>query len=184
MDDTEETMAIAAIVHEGKGSADAPLLEFVQQLQSQGLTVRGLVPGPQSDPNDCATRTVLDLDLGTVYPIGQSLGKESKACCLDPGALLVAGAVLRRAAETRADLVIVNRFGVLEADGGGFSAEMLELITKGYPVLTVVSPPYLDAWRTFTGGMAAELPPEADAIMTWFKRTRSAASVPAGGPQP
>lgn len=183
MNNTEETMAIAAIVHEGKGSADAPLLEFIQQLQSEGLTIRGLIPGPQSDPTNCATRTVLDLDQGTVYPIGQNLGKDSKACSLDAGALLVAGVVLRRAAETSADLVVVNRFGVLEADGGGFSAEMLDLITKGYPVLTVVSPPYLDAFRAFTGGMAAELPPEKNAIMHWFKKRRLAATTATGTPQ-
>ena len=141
--------------------------------------MRGLVPGPQSNPNDCATRTVLDLDEGTVYPIGQSLGKESKACCLDPGALLKAGIVLRRAIDSHADLVIVNRFDILEADGGGFSAEMLELMSRGTPVLTVVSQPYLDAWREFTGGMATELPPDADMVLQWFnsmKRPVSAAT--------
>lgn len=173
MDTNEDTITIAAIVHPGKGCADAPLLDFVQRAQAQGHVIRGLVPGPQTDPNDCATRTVLDLEEGTVYPISQNLGKESGACCLDPGALLVASVVLRRALETGADLVIVNRFGVLEAEGGGFSGEMLELISKGAPVLTVVSQPYLEAWREFTGGLATELPPEADAIMAWFKSIRN-----------
>ncbi|WP_017525924.1 DUF2478 domain-containing protein [Pusillimonas noertemannii] len=176
MNPTEETIAVAAIVHEGKGSADGPMLEFVQRLQSRGRVVRGLVPGPQSDPHDCATRTVQDLEDGTVYPIGQSLGKESKACCLDPGALLKAGVVLRRAIETGADLIIVNRFGILEADGEGFSAEMLELMTRGYPVLTVVSPPYLDAWREFTGGLAIELPPDVDEILRWFDKHSAVAA--------
>jgi len=181
MDDNEESIAVAAIVHEGKGGADGPLLEFVQRLQAQGRIVRGLVPGPQSDPQDCATRTVRDLEAGTVYPIGQSLGKESQACCLDPGALLKAGVVLRRAIETGADLVVVNRFGILEADGDGFSAEMLELMTRGYPVLTVVSPPYLEAWRAFTGGMATELPPDPDEILKWFNATRRNASAAEDG---
>lgn len=182
MDATDEIIAIAAIVHEGKGCADAPLLEFVQRLQARGHAVRGLVPGPQNDPNDCATRTVRDLRDGTVYPIGQSLGKESKSCCLDPGALLKAGVVLRRAIEAGADLVVVNRFGILEAEGGGFSAEMLELMSRGCPVLTVVSKPYLDAWREFTGGLAAELPPDADAIGQWFDDMKlKRAAAPAGG---
>ncbi|WP_397476028.1 DUF2478 domain-containing protein [Pusillimonas sp.] len=172
MDDTEETIAAAAIVHGGKGDADEPLLEFVRRMQSKGRVVRGLVPGPQSDPSDCATRTVRDLDDDTIYPIGQSLGKESKACCLDPGALLKAGIVLRRAIGSNAELVIINRFGILEADGDGFSAEMLELMSRGTPVLTVVSPPYLDAWREFTGGMAIELPPDADLMQQWFEGIR------------
>jgi len=42
------------------------------------------------------------------------------------------------------------------------------LMTRGYPMLTVVSPPYLAAWREFTGDMAAELSPDADEILEWF----------------
>lgn len=169
-----EPIAIAAIVHAGKGLADGPLLAFVRQAQSQGHLLRGLLPGPQDHINGCAIRTVLDLEDGTLYPISQNLGKESTACSLDPGALLVAGAVLRRAAKSAADLVIVNRFGVLEAEGGGFATEMLELMARGYPVLTVVSEPNLEAWRKFTGGLALELSPDLAAIQAWFEQVRSA----------
>lgn len=173
MDASEAPIAVAAIVHPGKGRADEPLLQFVEYAQSQNRLLRGLLPGPQSGAQDCAIRTVVDLEDGTPYPISQNLGKQSTACSLDPGALLVAGSVLRRAAQSAADLVIVNRFGVLEAEGGGFSAEILELITKGYAVLTVVSEPNLDAWRAFTGGLATELPPDSTAINAWFEQVQS-----------
>lgn len=171
MDCTENAVTIAAIVHNHKAAADAPLLEFVQRLQSQGLTVRGLVPGPPGTLDDRGARTLLDLEQGTLYPIDHDPGKDPNACCLDPGALLVAGVVLRRVMESGADLVIVNRFGVLEAEGGGFSAEMLELMAKGYPLLTVVAPAHLDAWRKFTGGLATELSPDIDAMANWFDET-------------
>lgn len=173
MDVIEPSFALAAIVHAGKGSADAVLLGFAQRLSEQGLVVRGLVPGPQADPGDCAARTVRDLEIGDIYPIGQNLGKQSGACCLDPGALLAAGVVLRRALEGPADLVIVNRFGIQEAAGDGFCAEFLELITRGYPLLTVVSHTYLPAWREFTGGMATELSADAEALLAWFERIRN-----------
>lgn len=179
MDSTEDTITAAAIVHAGKGDADGPLLEFVQRMRLAGHVVRGLVPGPQSDPDNCATRTVRDLEDDTIYPISQDLGKESTACCLDPGALIKAGVVLRRALDDHADLVIVNRFGILEADGEGFSAEMLELMSRGVPLLTVVSQPYLNAWREFTGGMAIELPPDAGLVMQWFEGTKRHAATAA-----
>ncbi|HUH87796.1 MAG TPA: DUF2478 domain-containing protein [Pusillimonas sp.] len=184
---TEETIAVAAIVHPGKGVADGPLLEFVNQAQTRGYTLRGLVPGLPGKVNGSTTRTVLDLEHGTVYPISQALGKQSAACSLDAGALLEAGVVLRRAAQAKADLIVVNRFGVLEAEGDGFSAEMLELMSKGFPLLTVVSEPHLEAWRTFTGGLAAELPPEPEAINDWFERvlaSRSGALCADGMPHP
>ncbi|MGY6271548.1 DUF2478 domain-containing protein [Achromobacter denitrificans] len=168
MDCTETPVAIAAIVHSHKAAADAPLLEFVRGLQSQGLAVRGLVSGP---PDGQGRRTVLDLERGALYPIDNNPGQGQQACCLDPGTLLAAGVVLRRAMQGPADLVIVNRFGALEAEGGGFSAEMLELMAGGYPLLTVVSPVHLDAWRKFTGGMASELAPDVDAMLNWLNET-------------
>ena len=178
MEATTESIAVAAIVHQGKGQADATLLEFVQQLQAQGHTVRGLLPGPQADPSDCTTRTVRDIATGTLYPISQNLGKASQACCLDTSALVRCAVVLRNALEQGADLVVINRFGILEADGQGFSAEFLELISSGQPVLTVVSLPYLDAWREFTGGLATELPLNVQALHDWFNSIQQASSSP------
>lgn len=175
MNAPDSSFSLAVIVHAGKGSADAVLLDFARRLSAQGRIVRGLVPGPQADAHQCATRTVQDLATGDIYPIGQDLGKQSGACCLDPSALTAAGIVLRRAMEAPADLVIVNRFGIQEAAGEGFCAEFLELITRGYPVLTVVSHTYLPAWREFTGGLATELTADIDALMAWFEQTRKQA---------
>jgi len=157
---------VAAVVYSDSGSADGPMLEFAQQLQSRGLVVRGLLAVPTTE--GCAARSLIDLEDDTRYPIGQDLGAGSRACSLDADALLGAGIVLRRVLEDAADLVVVNRYGALEAEGGGFSGEMLELMSRGYPLLTAVSRVNLDAWRRFTGGTAAELEPNVEAMMEWF----------------
>src|SRR5690606_7873211 len=83
MDTTSPPLALAAIVHAGKGSADALLLEFVQELRAKNYRVCGLVQGPEIQKEDHSLRTVQDLDKGTLYPITQNLGAESTACCLD-----------------------------------------------------------------------------------------------------
>ncbi|QBH18943.1 DUF2478 domain-containing protein [Alcaligenes faecalis] len=175
MDTPSTPVALAAIVHAGKGSADALLLEFIQALRAQHYRVYGLVQGPAIQKGDHSLRTVQDLDKGTLYPITQNLGTESSACRLDIGALLHASEVLRQALDSHADLVIVNRFGIMEADGQGFNDEILALIDKGYPVLTVVSHTHLPAWRAFTGGLAVELEPEHQALWNWFESSRQAA---------
>jgi hypothetical protein len=59
--------------------------------------------------------------------------------------------VLRDALGRNPDLVISNRFGSLEAENGGFAAELLALLAAGIPVLTVVSARHLDAWHRFVG---------------------------------
>ena len=79
-----------------------------------------------------------------------------------------ATAVLRRIAVHGADLAICHRFSKLEAHGGGFRDEMLDLMQRHIPLLTIVPQPHLAAWREFTGGLAAELPPERSALEVWF----------------
>ena len=60
--------------------------------------------------------------------------------------------MLRRIAGEGADLAIFNRFAAMEAGGDGLAAEMLEVMSGDIPVLTVVPPKHLAAWRHFTGG--------------------------------
>jgi len=174
-----EPLPIAAIVHAGKHTTDRTLLGFVDDLRGQGWVVRGLVSGQACvqlaaapaqaapSPRHCTLRTVRDLHTGKVYPISQNLGQGSSACCLDVGALLAAASVLHRARHAAPDLVVVNRFGILEADGGGFAQEMLGLMADGIPMLTVVSETYLPVWRTFTGGLAQELGVDRPSLHAW-----------------
>lgn len=62
MDTTSPPLALAAIVHAGKGSADALLLEFVQELRAKNYRVCGLVQGPEIQKEDHSLRTVQDLN--------------------------------------------------------------------------------------------------------------------------
>lgn len=173
-----ESLPIAAIVHVGKQRVDDTLIAFLKGLTANGWKVRGLVPGPMGRPDDCATRTILDLHTGDIYPISQDLGQGSTACCLDPGALIAAAVVLHLAHEAQPDLAVVNRFGILEADGKGFVEEMLTFMSEGIPMLTVVSDTYLEAWRTFTGGLAQELPPDRAALCAWARSLPAAKHLP------
>lgn len=173
-----ESLPIAAVVHAGKHMVDATLISFIDDLKAQGWRVPGLVPGPAGRPGDCATRTLLDLDTGDIYPISENLGSGSTSCCLDPGALIAAAVVLHRARGAEPDLIVVNRFGILEADGKGFAQEMLDFMAQDVPLLTVVSETYLDAWRIFTGGLAQELPPERDALYAWARSLPAAERLP------
>lgn len=173
-----DSLPIAAIIHAGKHMVDETLIGFIRELTAHGWKVRGLVPGPMGQPDNCSTRTVQDLHTQDIYPISQDLGKGSTACCLDPSALIAAAVVLHRARADAPDLAIVNRFGILEADGKGFVQEMLDFMTDGTPMLTVVSETYLEAWRNFTGGLAQELPPSREALYEWVSQLPVASRLP------
>lgn len=168
-----QTLPIAAIVYSTRGAADAPMSALARKLRERGVRVRGLVQQESRDGPGGARRMMLtDLESGERFDISQKLGKATAPGCVDPGVLAGASAALRRALTEGADLVVVSRFGELEAAGGGFAAEMLELMGEGVPVLTAVSTRFLESWRRFTGGAGAELAPELAALEAWFAQLR------------
>ena len=63
---------------------------------------------------------------------------------------VAATVVLRRALADKPDLVVLNRFGRLEAEGGGMSAELLDLMADGVPVLTAETRFPLGTFRVWT----------------------------------
>ncbi len=159
---------MAAVVHGEGDDADALLIHFAAESRAAGWRVRGLVQPPRA-PDRRKQMILLDLDDENArYDISQPLGPGACGCCLDPAGVAAASAVLRRALVQGADLVLANRFGTLEAAGGGLAAEMLMLMVEQVPLLTVLNPRYLDAWRDFTGGAGAELPARIEALQAWF----------------
>jgi hypothetical protein len=166
--DTEGLPVVAAIHHEGSRNIDAALAEFAVQQRQAGRRVLGLLMRPQDGDAGCQAAMVLtDIDTGDDYLVSQTLGSGSKACAADPQGFARASRVLRDALDQQPDLVISNRFGSLEAENGGFAAELLALLAQGIPVLTVVSTRHLDAWRRFIGE-ATLLPSDPAAWSTWF----------------
>ena len=160
---SSDTLPAAALVYAASGGVDDLLAAFARDLQARGLRVRGLLQRP--DPGGTV---LLDLATGERYPLFQDLGRGSGACSVDSASVAAASITLRRALGEDADLVLVNRYGPLEAAGGGFAAEMLALMSEGVPLLTAVAERNLAEWRHFTGGTAAELPPRPEAIAAWF----------------
>lgn len=166
-----QTLPIAAIVYSTRGAADGPMTALASSLRERGLRVRGLVQQESYDGPGGARRMMLtDLESGERFDISQKLGAGAGSSCVDPGVLAGASAALRRALTEGADLVVVSRFGELEAAGGGFAAEMLELMGEGVPLLTAVSTRFLESWRRFTGGTGAELAPDVETLTAWFSR--------------
>ncbi|CAG4884328.1 protein of unknown function [Georgfuchsia toluolica] len=167
MDESSDWPHIAAIVHAEHGTADGLLADFVFGLRASGRRVCGLIQ-QYKDDTDKESAMLVDLDGGECFPLFQNLGTGSTSCGLDEISIAAASAVLRRALSEKPDLVVANRFGELEATGGGFAAEMLALMAEGVPLITVVVEKYLNDWRRFTGGAAKELRPQREALEAWF----------------
>lgn len=161
-----ESIACTAIVDDG--NADALLSAIVDEQRRLGLRVGGLLMvRPQRLPGCAPTMVLVDIDTRDEYLVSQPMGSASRACKADPEGFARASRVLRNALLQAPDLVVVNRFGRLEAEGRGFNAELLELMAHGIPVLTAVGPRHVDAWKQFTGD-APLLPPDRDQVCAWI----------------
>ncbi|WP_298828121.1 DUF2478 domain-containing protein [uncultured Piscinibacter sp.] len=173
-----DELRAAAIRHDGTCDVDALLAAVVDEQRRRGRRVMGLLMAPSEQKGDCLAEMVLvDIDKRDGYLVSQSLGSASKACRADPQGFARASEVLRHALASAPDLIVCNRFGRLESEGAGFSAELLEIMSRDIPFLTVVSRHHVEDWQRFTGGAAALLPPSRPAIDAWLERTLAPASV-------
>jgi nucleoside-triphosphatase THEP1 len=163
----------AAIVDDGAIDVDALLADVARDCQRKGWRVCGLLM-TRGEGEGCAADMVLvDIATGERYLVSQPLGPGSTACRADPQGFARASGVLRAAMDSAPDLVICNRFGGLEAEGGGFAAEVLALMAHDVPLLTAVASRHCENWRRFSGG-APLLPADAAAVAGWIERTLGA----------
>ncbi|MDP1902491.1 MAG: DUF2478 domain-containing protein [Rubrivivax sp.] len=169
---------VAAILHDGRSDVDALLRRFAEGQREAGRKVSGLLMTHRERGPGCQDDLVLtDIETGDEYLVSQRLGQDSKACKADPQGFARASRVLRDALERQPDLVVCNRFGALEAENGGFVAELLALLERGIPVLTVVTPRYLQAWQRFVGE-GSLLPVDLEACAAWLEGVRRHRSAP------
>lgn len=125
------------------------------------------------EPGCSATMVLVDIDTSERYLVSQPMGTASKACRADPQGFARASRIFRIALEQSPDLVVSNRFGDLEVRGGGFSAELLDLMSAEVPLLTTVAEKNAQAWQEFTGA-APLLPADPVMVAAWVDRALSA----------
>ena len=110
---------------------------------------------------------VEDIASGQVIRLDQPRGPGAIACTFDTGALARAAWLLQTAAGSGAELLVVNRFGSVEAGGRGLRQEIADAICSGLAVLIPVRVSLLPALEAFLGGPATSLPASAAAIEAW-----------------
>jgi len=168
------TSRLAAIVFDHDEPVDDVMRALIETIRAQRVKVAGLVQEPGADERDLLVR---DLITGERLPIMQDLGAESSGCAVDPAAIAVAARMLDRARGEKPDLLVVNRFGRLESEGGGMIAEIGAAVAEGEAVLIAVPLRYSDAWNAFASGLDVQLRPNVAALEDWWRAVaREAAS--------
>lgn len=164
-------MILASVTGRGRGDTDRLLAAVADQLARDGVRLVGALRpvSPEVGSGHCDSDLWL-LPNGPTVRITQDLGAGSTACRMDAGAFEDAvGLAMGRFQADGADLVILNKFGLGEAEGRGFRALVAVALEQGVPVLTGVSETHRAAFETFAEGMEIYLVPEEDAILDWCR---------------
>lgn len=162
-------MALAAVLYGSDDDCDALLADFAHDAARSGLRIAGLVQ-INGDHATCDTleMELQDLATGARFNICQDLGAGSAgACRLDPAGLAAASAALNAALSGAVDLVVINKFGRMEAEGGGLIAEIGSAVAAGLPLVIGVPKRFEAAWDAFSGGLDVKLACDRRALESW-----------------
>lgn len=174
--DEEFSLPCAAIIYGDGVNANVVLETFARDLIAQGRRVCGLIQRRVDLDGCCGDGIFLvDINEGGDFRVTQKLGTDASGCGIDPGALAEASRVLRAALDQPVDLLVVNKFGKVEAEGGGFVGEIAAAVAAGIPVVTTVHEKHLTRWRQFTGDLATQLPPNLTSLTRWWAGATTAA---------
>jgi hypothetical protein len=167
---------LASIVFEPGQDINRIMAEFAAARTSAGLRVAGFVQIAEALEDGHAKAHVRDLETGARLPIFQDLGRASQSCSVDPTAFIEVARCFNEALARGPDLLIVNRFGRLESEGGGIIDEIATAATSGIPMLIGVSTRYLKAWRQFAMGLDEELACSREALEEWWRKQNAASA--------
>ena len=165
---TIDLAPIGAVIYPAGFAIDALLSEIAAQLQSEGAHVVGVVQVSTKTAPGCAEiMLVKEVASGETTAITQDLGRESTGCRLDPHGLAVVAGNLAASLDNSPDLLLLNRFGKAEIEGGGLRDLIGAAMARGVKVLTAVRDTHAADWADFHQGIAADLPPDVETVRRW-----------------
>lgn len=166
----QNELKIATVVYaDSEGAlADTVLEDVAARLKARHLRLAGAVQRNSHGSDRCRCDMVLeDLASGRHIEISEQRGPEARGCRLNTSALeeivgLVCGSI-----EKGTDLLIVNKFGKRESEGGGFRSAIELALERQVPVVVAVSAANCEGWDDFAAGLDERLTLDPEVICEW-----------------
>ena len=159
-----------AVVQGAPSAAIQEMFHALVERWQPTVRIAGVVAEDHGLPDrKCRAGYLRSIVSGTLYPIFQDLGPGAEACHLKEEGALAAAAAVEKDIVAGCDLVLLSKFGKLEAAGRGLSEAFTAALAADLPLLTSVSPAVDAAWRGFAAPRFEILPAEVDPIETWWR---------------
>jgi len=159
--------SIAAVQNTSRRATEALLAALVARMRAAGTAVVGVLAETPIEAGTCGAGILRNIASAQPFSIRLSEPSSRTSCLLDSAGVVAAGRdVLDRIAES--DLVVLSKFGKLEASGSGLLAAFEAAARLRKPALTSVSDRHRAAWKSFAP-LAAELQPDEAALLDWCR---------------
>ncbi|WP_137932456.1 DUF2478 domain-containing protein [Mesorhizobium comanense] len=166
---------IAAIVGAESTVIQKLLAEAVSDWRRSGLQVCGVVEEAHGlTGRSCSSGFLRNVQTGNVFAMYLDEPPAHTSCHLDEmGVVDACASIIDHVAAS--DLVVLSKFGKVEAVGSGLFEAFEAAIRSGKPLLTSVAPKHHYAWQRFAP-QAAFIKPDRASIEAWrrgvFNATR------------
>lgn len=162
-----------AVVQGAPGAAVQEMFRRLVDRWRPPARVAGVIAESHGLPDRACTAGFLrSIGSGERFPIFQDRGPGSTSCHLDGAGALTAAEAVRRDIATGCDVVVLSKFGKLEAGGEGLLDAFRAAIEARIPVLTSVSPVFEQALASFAAPSFSVLPADAAEIDAWWQAVR------------
>jgi nucleoside-triphosphatase THEP1 len=164
-----DSPAILAIVYNDGGVAGPFIADLGYRLRDSGAAVAGIVPYRSAMQRDgkCAVE-VEELASRFVLQLAEDTNTHPFGCRIDPEAISEAAALISAALHKAASVAIFNKFGKMEAEGGGLRETIAEAIELGVPAIVGVPRRHIAGFRQFTLGLAEEVQVGSPRLYQWL----------------
>lgn len=165
-----EAFPVAAIVYANEAYPDSVFSALVARCRALGLSLAGVLQHQVAEGADRRCDVILeDLTSGHRTALFEDRGAGASGCRLDEAALAEATARVEGSLENAPQLLVLNKFGKVECEGGGLRDLIASAIDRGIPVVIGVPQRNLAAWREFAGEFAIELSDHTREVELWLE---------------
>lgn len=163
---------IATVIARDSATAQALIAKVVADWRAAGANIVGVIAEPHGIPGrTCGAGILREIVSRKSFPIYLDTAPSHTSCHLDAtGVDGACAAILNQIATS--DLVVLSKFGKLEASGGGLAPAFEAAIAAGKPLLTTVSYKHRDTWRALVAH-ATVLNADKAALENWWRAMQS-----------
>lgn len=158
---------LTALVYEESFDIGKIFVAIAEHARGAGFRLGGAMekPAPAPAPGRRCDMHLQDLTTGQTIKISEERGGLARGCRLDhDGLARICALVLSSLPDC--DLILLNKFGKSEAEGGGFRCVISDALALEVPVFIGVPRRNLAAWQAFSGDFGTEV--EAPALFAAF----------------